>query len=193
SLTASPTAAAAGRLEHVLVADGAVRGVTAAHHLALRARAAPGVVQVLSTEDGAFALRGLAPGRWEVGASVDGAFVPQAAVDIVAGAAVWVDLRAATAVTVRGSVRIRGAPAAGLEVRAGVDAANVLARTGDDGGFELRAGATALAGQLVFAHRGVAIGSRTLGDVVGRGGELGLLDLAARRTAARAVDEAGRP
>lgn len=182
---------AAGRdLEHRLVPDGGLRARTAGGAVALRAAAAPDLVHVLWAGDGLLALRGLAPGAWEVGfCEADGSFRTLASVTIVAGESRWLDLVGLGGGPVRGVVRIDGRPAAGIEVQVGSDGPRAL--TAADGSFALASGAALLAGgrELCFAHRG----ARLAGCAGATAAERGVFDLAARRLCLCAVDEGGAP
>ncbi|MCA8964413.1 MAG: sigma-70 family RNA polymerase sigma factor [Planctomycetes bacterium] len=176
-------------LEHRLTVDGALRGRSSVGALALQPEHG-GVVQSLSTNHGWFGLRGLSPGRWQVGTVSSGRLMPITTVAIAAGAATFVDLDELSRTWVRGAITYDGAPVAGLEVRASGSVGVVT--TGADGSFAvryLRDGRDA----LTIAHRGLMV-QRV--DLSGRGDgdiDLGPIELQGRRLQVRGVDQNGAP
>ena len=176
-------------LTHRLLADGALRGRAALEVIALRRLDRDGehaVLHQLATVDGAFAVRGLAPGPWEIG-FVEDAFTAIGRVEIQAGQTAYFDPSAGASTTVRGSVHVDGQPVAGI----GVDTDDAESRVLTDatGTFVLPVPAGVAAPRLCFTHRGLDVGTRPLGPER----ELGVIDLPLRRLDLEVLRPAGLP
>ncbi|MBL9078381.1 MAG: sigma-70 family RNA polymerase sigma factor [Planctomycetes bacterium] len=176
------------QLEHRLQRDGALRGRADRDHVALRRAADPTLVHLVPVDAGAFAVRGLAPGAWQIGELDEQVFVPCADVAITAGAAAFVDLPAANAVVVYGTVRHAGQPVPGLQVWGRDRTAAVT--TGADGSFTLVTARSTW--QVCLGDRGTLLQALEL-PPGGRERHLGIVELMAGRVAVRVVDGDGAP
>ncbi|MBX3463718.1 MAG: sigma-70 family RNA polymerase sigma factor [Planctomycetes bacterium] len=175
-------------LEHRLQRDGALRGRAPGELVALRAAADPALLHLVPVDGGAFAVRGLAPGAWQVGDLDAGSFVPRAEVAITAGAATFLDLYATSPIVVRGAVRHAGQPVPDVQVWGRDRAAAVT--TAADGSFTLAAAPGTW--RLCFGHRGTLLQTLEL-PPGGHERHVGIVELEAARVVVRVVDRDGAP
>jgi RNA polymerase sigma factor (sigma-70 family) len=175
-------------LEHRLVPDGAVFGVTRRATLMLRSEAAPSALHAVGVRGGAFALRGLFPGIWQAGTLERGTFVPLATFTIAAGQRTFVAVDRAALTTVRGSLQHDGLAVADVDVVCAETGARTT--TAADGSFALRIPAAGASVRL--EHLGVLL-QRLDVPAGGDAHELGAVQLRARRVGVRALGPDDRP